>query len=208
MFFRARSFAPCLNRGKSGQAMIESAAMMVLITFIFLTVFQMSQLFAAKEITHHAASAGARAKAVGFNDFMTWKVVKAAMIPNAGRMVTPEVDRTPFPDALYREGVGASWDYATNAGTTPRSNSIGVEMSRIPEFLGTIDWNQVSGILDYEDWNTVSWPVTSEVGDVVSVRVRQRYPLKMPFHRAFYADDEIDLRSRAWQGNHANIYLE
>jgi hypothetical protein len=197
-----------VSRRKSGQSMIESAGMMVLITFIFLTVFQMSQLFAAKEITHHAASAGARAKAVGFNDFMTWKVIKAALIPNSGRMITPEVDRIPFPDELYLQGVGASWDYATDANTTPRSTSIDVEMSRIPEFLGTVDWNQLYGILDYEDWDTVTWPSVIEVDDMIAVSVRQRYPLKMPFHRAFYADDEIDMRSRAWQGNHANIYLE
>ena len=188
--------------------MLEAAGMMILITLIFLTVFQLSQIIAAKEVTHHAAAAGARAKAVGFNDFMTWKVVKTAMIPNAGLMEWPESELTEFPDVLYAYGVGTSWDYSTSRAMNPRSHRVDTEMSRIPEFLGTLDWNEVYSILDYQDWDSVRWPITMEQDDMTSVRVRQDFPLKMPMHTFFYDDDDVNLGSRAWHGNYADIYLE
>jgi Flp pilus assembly protein TadG len=187
--------------------MIEAAVVMVLISFLLLGVVEVSRVFAAKQILDHAASTGARAQAVGFNEFMTYKVVRAATIPNAGPLVTPDLQR---PGSNFDWGTataGDAWDQAIYGATT-RSHTIDTELARVPLYLGTTDWNQLPGTLDYEDWDTVRWPVNTHLNGMVSTVVRQDFPLHMPMHRAFYNDDEVELRSRAWQADHQSLYLE
>ena len=54
-----------------------------MICVIFMGIFQVSQLAVAREVLHHAAARGARARSVGFNAFMVQKSVRVAAIPNA-----------------------------------------------------------------------------------------------------------------------------
>ena len=61
------------------------------ISLVFFTVLQLSQIFSAQEVLDYAAGRGARAKAVGLDDFMVHKTVRIGSIPNAGRMEWPVV---------------------------------------------------------------------------------------------------------------------
>ncbi len=54
---------------------------MALLSFILFGIFQISQIYAAKEIMMNAAVSGARARTVGLNEFMVYKVVRAASTP-------------------------------------------------------------------------------------------------------------------------------
>ena len=187
--------------------MIEASVVIVLICFLLLGVVEVSRVFAAKQVLDHAAAAGARARAVGFNEFMTYKVVKAASIPNAGLLENPAM---PHPGSNYDWGgvtPGEAFDYAISSPGN-RSHTIDTELSRIPLYLGTLDWNELPGILEYEDWDSVRWPALQNLNDIVSTTVRQDFPLKMPLHRAFYAADEVGLSSQAWQADHHSLYLE
>ena len=74
---------------RRGQAMLETALAVLFITFVFLGLFQISHLVTAQVLLDHAAARAARAKAVGFNDFMCEKSARVAMIPVAGRRLWP-----------------------------------------------------------------------------------------------------------------------
>ena len=103
--------------------------------FIFLAILQVSLLFAAKEVTTHAAIRAARAKTVGFNYWMVTKVTRVASIPNAGKLVQPEYENVnPYLRSLAANATpGEAWDYAIAA--QPSSAQYEIERARIPEYL-------------------------------------------------------------------------
>jgi len=78
------------TRHAEGQALIESCIVIGLICLLLMGLFQLVQLFMAQEIMDYAAGRGARAKAVGFNDFMVAKTVCIGAIANAGALTFPE----------------------------------------------------------------------------------------------------------------------
>lgn len=75
---------------RRGQAMVETMLAVVFVTVILFGLLQLSHLLTTKILLDHAAARAARAKSVGFNDFMCLKSARVAMIPVAGKMVWPE----------------------------------------------------------------------------------------------------------------------
>jgi hypothetical protein len=180
---------------RAGQSLIESCLVIAIACLIFFGLFQVSQLFAAKAILAYSAMAGARARMVGFNTFMVYKVVRAASIPNAGKLENPAIDRSsagPGVWATWRPG--RLWDMALRSGT-PSSPQYAVEQSRIPLYLGAEYWNDLDAILRYEHWDSIWFGETAPGPEMIGLRTRQSYPLVYPMHRAFYDADHVDLRS-------------
>lgn len=70
---------------RRGQAMIESMLAVVFTTFVLLFSIYIVRMLTAKILLDHAAARAARAKAVGFNDFMCHKAAQTALIPVAGK---------------------------------------------------------------------------------------------------------------------------
>lgn len=75
---------------RRGQAMMETVLAVFFLTVIFLLVFQVAHMVTAQILLDHAAARAARAKAVGFNDWMCLKSARVAMIPVAGTRLWPE----------------------------------------------------------------------------------------------------------------------
>ena len=75
---------------RHGQAAVETVLAVVVLTVLFFWLLQLSQLVTARIMLDHAAARAARARAVGFNDFMCLKSARVAMIPVAGRRTWPE----------------------------------------------------------------------------------------------------------------------
>lgn len=75
---------------RRAQAMLETLIAVLVILFVFTGAHLVTRMLAARTILDHAASRAARAKAVGFNDFMCEKSARAAMIPVAGKRLWPE----------------------------------------------------------------------------------------------------------------------
>lgn len=111
---------------RSGQAMIETVIAVVLVTFLFLALFRLSQILTGKVLLEHAAMRVARARAVGLNEFMCHKAARVAVIPVAGERLWPIGE-----DDL---------DYA-------------MELSRIPIYMGTPNAAVANGVLEYEGWH-------------------------------------------------------
>ena len=68
----------------------DKAKSALFITVLFLVVFQVAHMVTTKILLDHAAARAARAKAVGFNEWMCLKSARVAMIPVAGRRLWPE----------------------------------------------------------------------------------------------------------------------
>lgn len=87
---------------KRAQAMVETLIAVLVIMLIFTGAFTLSRKLAATTLLDYGAARAARAKAVGFNDFMCIKSARAAIIPVAGKRLWPtdpgvdEVSRVPI----------------------------------------------------------------------------------------------------------------
>ena len=167
-----------------GQSLIESCIVIGLLCLLLMGIFQVSQLFMAQEIVNYAAGRGARAKAVGFNEFMIFKAVKIATIANAGPITFPDVDGGPLEQRA-------------------------VERARIPLYLGANWHGQLSSILDYENWPDISYSYSEQdFPPILHFQVFQDFPLSFAFHRAFYANDSISIVGHAYLDNHYPLYLD
>lgn len=123
---RPRAEAPRAVTVKAapGQAMIETVLAVLFVTFLFMVLFRLSHMLTGKIMLEHAAMRSARARAVGFNDFMCQKAARVAMIPVAGRRLWPE---------------GDEFDYR-------------MELARVPIYMGTPNGAVANGVLEYEGW--------------------------------------------------------
>jgi len=70
--------------------MVELLIAMLLVFFVFDGAFRLSRKLLAKTVLDHAAARAARARSVGFNDFMCRKAARASMIPVAGKRLWPQ----------------------------------------------------------------------------------------------------------------------
>lgn len=119
---------------KRGQAMIETVFAVTFLTVLFLMLFQLSHMVQSRIMLDHAAARAARAKAVGFNDFMCLKSARVAMIPVSGERIWPVAEE------------------------------LGDEVSRVPAYLQAETEGRARGILEYERWATTSIDVSSGSG--------------------------------------------
>jgi hypothetical protein len=175
-------------------------------------VFQISQLFAAKEILDYSAGRAARAKAVGFNSFMVFKCGKVACIANSGKMTEPaytNVDWT-LRDKIETSSPGGLWDWVLGE-AAPTSDQYEIERVRIPEFLASPTLASAYYMLNYEDWDSVEVGVVTiggPTGTILSATARQNYPLRVPMHQSFYAADSVELEGQSYLENHYALYLD
>ena len=73
---------------RSGQAMLESIIAMIVILLLFLALFNLSDQVRAKLLVENAAAKCARARAVGYNDFMIRKIARLSTMPASGKCLT------------------------------------------------------------------------------------------------------------------------
>jgi len=79
-------------RRKNGQAMVETTIALIFVLIVFLALFNLADLTRAKLLVENASVKCARARAVGYNDFMLRKIARLATMPAAGRCLTPSDD--------------------------------------------------------------------------------------------------------------------
>jgi len=108
--------------------MVETVLAVIVVTFIFLSLFGLSHMLTGKILVEHAAMRVARARAVGFNDFMCIKTARVAVIPVAGKRLWPEDDK--FSD--------------------------GKELARVRTYLESPDGARARGLLEYENWDRMT----------------------------------------------------
>lgn len=198
---------------REGQSLVEACLTIGLVSLLFFGVFQVARIYEVRAMLDHAAARGARAKTVGFNNWMVRKVVRAATIPVAGAMRVPspsELVPDPTLAAMAAARAGAAWDTAVR--TAPGSPQAAIEQARISDYLATDDESQADNILDYDGWDELTLTMPTAIGDgnatMLKCRVSHTYPLWVPMHRAFFASDQVDLQGEADIENHYPLYLD
>ena len=109
--------------------MIETVLAVLFISFAFVALFRLSYMLTGKILLEHASMRVARARSVGFNDFMCRKIARASVMPVSGKRLWPTGD-----DAI-------DWD---------------MELSRIPIYMSTDNEAIARGVLEYEGWGRLS----------------------------------------------------
>lgn len=122
--------------------MLETVLAVLVVTFVFLTLFSLSHLLTGKILVEHAAMRVARARAVGFNDFMCLKTARVALIPVSGKRLWPEDD----------------------------GFSAGNELARVRTYLESPDAARANGLLDYEHWKTMTVDAGDAGQSVVTIK--------------------------------------
>jgi len=207
---------------RSGQSLIEACMVIIVLCLIVFGVAQRSQMYMALEILDHAAVCGARARAVGFNDFMVQKTIRAAAIPLAGQMIQPSYVSNPYAIIpTQRPHVGGAWDTALRF--RGGSGQTRVEKIQLPYYLGSGDWGEAAGYLDYQlnylDKYGAKQRTTrfqdlvnaslTENGASVTATVSHDFPLNFAFHRALYSGlDILPLQGKATIEKHYDLYLQ
>ncbi len=203
------------ERRRAGQSLIEACLALLILCLVFMGFFQVSQLIGARQVLYHAAARGARAKMVGFNRFMVDKAILVAAIPNAGRMIQPDIanEDAALREWLATERAGVVWDRVMEA-DPGMADVHEVERARIPEFMGAEYWPWARAVLDYEHWDTVQASVPGMMSDgaPLVVSVRQQIDLRRLFgvgvYRTFYAEDILELEGESRLEAHYPLYIE
>ena len=114
-----------MRRLRRGQAMVETVLAVLIVTAVFFGLFRLSRLLSGKILLEHAAMRVARARAVGFNDFMCTKAARVSVIPVSGKRLWPAEDG---------------------------SLSASEELARVRTYLESPDGARARGLLEYEGW--------------------------------------------------------
>ena len=123
--------------------MLETVLAVLAVTMVFLVLFGLSRILAGKILVEHAAMRVARARAVGFNDFMCAKTARVAVIPVAGRRLWPSDEKF----------------------------TAGNELARVRTYLESPDAARANGLLDYENWHGMSVSAGDGGQSVVTLKV-------------------------------------
>ena len=145
------------GRRRSGQAMVESVIVLIIILLVFLALFNLSDFTRAKLLVENAAVKCARARAVGYNNFMLRKIARLSTMPAAGRCLTPSDD-----------GAG--------------SLSRGDRYNRIGDYLMSEYEEQADAILNFEYWQDAGTTISATEGSSpATATVSQRRPRLFDF---------------------------
>ena len=106
------------RRRKCGQAMVETAIAMIVILIVFLALFNLADLIRVKLLVETAAVKCARARAVGYNDFMLRKIARLTTMPVAGECFTTSDNgdgKLSYAERYYRIGNYLTSEYEAQA---------------------------------------------------------------------------------------------
>ena len=166
---------------RKGQAMVETVVVMFFLCLVFFLVYEYANLLTAHTVVNYAAARAARARTVGFNDFMITKTVRVATASVAGECLSQD-------------------DFGNDLST-------GTIVSRMGSYLEAENDAYTKGILDFELWDPVKlgWTADEPKGEnaELTIHVWQRRPL-------YDSDDEElrEVRGEAGIESHYPLYLQ
>ena len=205
---------------RSGQAVLETFIVVLVVGVLLFGLLQTAVVFSGREVLHHAAARAARARAVGFNEWMAFKAMRVASIPTSGKMLEPVFAPLQTTAPLGANPTpGEAWDAATTAvpGVSERA---ALERVRIPAYLDSDNHGRADYVLNYAEWERGSFRESEQASafraGTLRYRVEQDFPLTLPLNRfvfPFARQDEdgngrVAISGEAEAGQHASLYLE
>ena len=137
--------------------MVESTLALIVVLLVFLALFNLADFIRVKLLVENASVKCARARAVGYNDFMLRKIARLATMPAAGKCLTPS---------------------DSGLGTLSR---IG-RYHRIGDYLMSGYEEQADAILDFEYWQDGRTSISATQGQSpASATVSQHRPKLFDF---------------------------
>jgi hypothetical protein len=172
---------------KKGQSLVESAIVIVLISFILFGMLQVAMKFHAEQVQQWATFAGARSRIVGFNDAVVQKAWFIGNIMNSGAMLDPY------------QGLSSI-------------AQVGVEDEVIGIFLqsdGTA--YELAPQLNYVGWKDLPMLTPYTTADQYTAAGEQDYPLAIagliPMLASSFGRTNVLLQSNVTLENHFPFYL-
>jgi hypothetical protein len=174
-----------MRRNCKGQALLESALMMVLFAFICFGMMQVILKINAEQVHQWGLYGGSRARVVGYGDPGVQKMFLVGNILNSGEMYAPSY----------------GWPAVTQSS---------YEMEYIPRYLGPGPvYNNER--LDYRYWPNLPTMTPAGVGDIYTATSEQEYPLEIarmiPLLETSFGTDTATLQSDLNMDNHYPLYL-
>ena len=181
----------------AGQAYLETLIVLLVLLLCLFGFLQAAISLGGRDVLHHAAARAARAKSVGFNDWMAEKAARVAAIPVSGKILAGDVG--------WEEDAGAVADF---------------ELARIPAYLAAENRARAEHLLDYEEWRaeTINFRQHGTIlgGGALEYEVTHDAPLHMPFSQFLFPGARLDaadiprlpISAEANSGEHASLYLE
>ena len=169
--------------------MVETTIALIFVLIVFLALFNLADLTRTKLLVENAAVKCARARAVGYNDFMLRKIARLATMPAAGRCLTPSDSGT---------------------GTLSRSE----RYHRIGDYLMSEYEAQANAILDFEYWQNGGTTISATKGaSPATATVSQHRPRLFDFGVLTGAgnpdaDDRATISASNTQEAHYPDYLQ
>jgi hypothetical protein len=196
-----------------------------------MTMLNVAELTAAREILYYAASCSARSRTVGFNQFMVWKTGRIASIPNAGKMIVPDYVNN---DAYLQSQLQSidAWRNERNPETRtnylnpgkffintvsdsiPVSDQYQIERARIPDYMDAENMGRAEYVLNYSAWDSIAIdPGEAQFGDgtipqILHATASQNYTNWFPLHRIFYNADAVHLQASSDIECHYSLYID
>lgn len=185
LFQHGKFIASPRNRCK-GQALLESALMMVLFAFICFGMMQVILKINAEQVHQWGLYGGSRARIVGYGDPGVQKMYLVGNILNSGEMYSPSYGWPAITQSSY-------------------------EMEYIPRYLGPGPvYNNER--LDYHYWPDFPQMSPAGIGDVYNATAVQDYPLEIarmiPLLETSFGTDTATLQSELSIDNHYPLYLD
>ena len=182
---RIRADARTRSGRRNGQAMVETVVVMFVLCLVFFLIYEYANLLTAHTVVNYAAARAARARTVGFNDFMVTKTIRVATASVAGECRSHD-------------------DKGDNLST-------GTLVSRMGSYLETEHEADTKGILDFELWDSdkLGWSADEPGGEnaELTIHVWQR--------RNLYGSGEDcdrqdlhEVRGEAGIESHYPLYLQ
>lgn len=172
---------------RSGQAIVETLIVVILLVGIFLFFFDFSTAAITRILLENASARVARADTVGFNSFQCAKSFRVSMIPVSGRREIPAPDR----------------------GITGWAS----ELAFIRAYLQSQTYAEANGTLRYERWDDLSYRIRRQ-NDTIRVTSRFDVPPQLPHKFAAFFGLSPDTRpdshpvTSGWAiEDHASHYL-
>ena len=180
---RFRADARTRSGRRRGQAMVETVVVMFCLCLVFFCVYEYANLLTAHTVVNYAAARAARARTVGFNDFMVTKTIRVATASVAGKCRSHD-------------------DKGDNLST-------GTLVSRMGSYLETEHEADTKGILDFALWDSdkLGWSADEPGGEnaELTIHVWQRRNL---YDSGDDARDFHEVRGEAGIESHYPLYLQ
>lgn len=184
-----------------GSSIVEGVIAILLICLILFGLLQLFLLYTAQEFTDYSSFRTARSISVGFNNILAKVEARTRAIPVSGEVLTPsELKTTSYQDfftsSSYKQNDGV-YDYYYRLRRAIRNYMEGYRYMECEYWMGE---NSYETLLDGK--------FTRRDDKVVSEVTFRKYPLRLPFARAFVPEDVQDISSSVELKNHARVYLE